>query len=133
MRLMCGRVLATNVNLIKLWPFFFFLLQSTLCRTSSLETKIRNITKEAIKELKNSGTVCACGRPMAMDSGCRKCLMSEVCGRLRNQGLNSAICKSKWKSSPYIPSGTYIITFFYIYIYITYMAKEIKNICDLSL
>ncbi|GFP95485.1 hypothetical protein PHJA_001692800 [Phtheirospermum japonicum] len=78
-------------------------LQSTLCRTTSLESKIRNITKEALKEAQDAGSVCACGG--AADDGCRKCRMEVVCRRLQNAGFNSAICKSKWKSSPDIPSG----------------------------
>ncbi|KAL1560236.1 hypothetical protein AAHA92_10476 [Salvia divinorum] len=82
------------------WDTQHQLLQSTICRTSSLESKIRNITKEAVKEA--GGVVCVCGR--AAD-GCRKCLMAEMCRRLQNSGFNSAICKSKWKSSPDIPSG----------------------------
>ncbi|KAH7545998.1 hypothetical protein FEM48_Zijuj01G0154300 [Ziziphus jujuba var. spinosa] len=86
----------------KFWENQHQLLQATLCRTSSLETRIRNATKEAIKELKNSGTACGCGRSMA---SCRKCLMNEISGRLRNQVYNSSICKSKWRSSPDIPSG----------------------------
>lgn len=78
-------------------------LQVTLCRTSSLETRIRSVTKEAVKEINREGTECGCGKPMA--SGCRSCLMREVSGRLCNAGYNSAICKSKWRSSPDIPSG----------------------------
>ncbi|KDP20978.1 hypothetical protein JCGZ_21449 [Jatropha curcas] len=85
------------------WENQHQLLQATLCRTSSLESGIRNITKEAIKEIQMAGTICGCGRPMA--GGCRNCLMSEVSSRLRNAGYNSAICKSKWRSSPDIPSG----------------------------
>lgn len=77
-------------------------LQSTIFRTSTLEAKIRNITKEALKETEQSGGVCGCGRPA---DGCRKCLMAEFCRRLQNSGFNSAICKSKWKSSTDIPSG----------------------------
>ncbi|KAF5728683.1 hypothetical protein HS088_TW21G00833 [Tripterygium wilfordii] len=79
------------------------LLQATLCRTSSLESKIRNVTKEALKEIQMSGKICACGRPMV--GGCRNCLMREVSARLQNSGFNSAICRSKWRSSPDIPSG----------------------------
>ncbi|KAF5729085.1 hypothetical protein HS088_TW21G01242 [Tripterygium wilfordii] len=79
------------------------LLQATLCRTSSLESKIRNVTKEALKEIQMSGTICACGRPLV--GGCRNCLMKEVSGRLQNSEFNSAICRSKWRSSPDIPSG----------------------------
>ncbi|KAL5772415.1 hypothetical protein ACOSP7_012018 [Xanthoceras sorbifolium] len=79
-------------------------LQATLCRSSSLESKIRNATKEALKEIQMTGDgVCSCRRPVA--GGCRSCLMREVSGRLRNAVYNSAICKSKWRSSPDIPSG----------------------------
>ncbi|XP_057764489.1 uncharacterized protein LOC130985507 [Salvia miltiorrhiza] len=84
------------------WETQHQLLQSTICRTSSLESRIRNISKEALKEAEQSGGVCECGRPA---DGCRKCLMAEMCRRLQNAGFNSAICKSKWKSSPDIPSG----------------------------
>ncbi|KAK6149924.1 hypothetical protein DH2020_017449 [Rehmannia glutinosa] len=85
------------------WETQHDLLQSTLCRTTSLESKIRNITKEALKEAIEGENMCACGRATA--NGCRKCLMAEVCRRLQNGGFNSAICKSKWRSSPDIPSG----------------------------
>lgn len=89
-------------------------LQATLCRSSSLETKIRNATKEALKEIQNVvENICACGRSVAA-GGCRSCLMREVSCRLRNLGYNSAICKSKWRSSPDIPSGKFkIIAWFY--------------------
>ncbi|KAF5742279.1 hypothetical protein HS088_TW09G00323 [Tripterygium wilfordii] len=50
-----------------------------------------------------SGTICGCGRPMV--GGCRNCLMREVSGRLQNSGFNSAICRSKWRNSPDMPSG----------------------------
>ncbi|PIN04392.1 hypothetical protein CDL12_23075 [Handroanthus impetiginosus] len=86
------------------WETQHQLLQSTICRTSSLESRIRTITKETLKEAQQSGNVCTCGKPLN-NNGCRKCLMEEVCGRLRNAGFNSAICKSKWRSSPDIPSG----------------------------
>ncbi|KAL3851321.1 hypothetical protein ACJIZ3_013203 [Penstemon smallii] len=85
------------------WENQHQLLQATICRTSSLETRIRNTTKETIKEAQNSGNACPCGKPH--DNGCRKCLMAEVCRRLQNAGLDSAICKSKWRSSSDIPSG----------------------------
>lgn len=85
------------------WEAQHELLQSTICRTSSLESKIRNITKEALKEGREAGKVCCCGR--TSDNGCLKCQMEEVCRRLQNAGFNSAICKSKWRSSPEIPSG----------------------------
>ncbi|CAN1807246.1 hypothetical protein LINPERHAP1_LOCUS24975 [Linum perenne] len=85
------------------WENQHQLLQATLCRTSSVETAIRNFTKEAVKELQMAGTICGCGRTMV--GGCRSCLMSEISGRLRNAGYKSAICRTKWRSSPDIPSG----------------------------
>uniref|UniRef100_A0A5B6YM71 Uncharacterized protein n=1 Tax=Davidia involucrata TaxID=16924 RepID=A0A5B6YM71_DAVIN len=87
------------------WETQHQLLQATLCRTSSLESRIRNITKEAVKETQlAAGNVCDCRRPVA--GCCRNCLMREICGRLQNAGFNStAMCKSKWRSSPNIPSG----------------------------
>lgn len=84
-------------------------LQSTLCRTSSLESKIRNATKEILKEIQlqvaAGNNVCGCGRRPVASGACRNCLMREVSGRLGNAGYNSAVCKSKWRSSPDIPSG----------------------------
>ncbi|KAL7088969.1 hypothetical protein ACP275_13G160400 [Erythranthe tilingii] len=85
------------------WESQFQLLQSTICRTSSLESRIRNTTKEALNEAQNPGNLCACGKPV--DQGCRKCRMEEVCRRLQIEGFNTAICKTKWKSSSDIPSG----------------------------
>ncbi|XP_004294015.1 PREDICTED: uncharacterized protein LOC101293076 [Fragaria vesca subsp. vesca] len=84
----------------KFWENQNQILQATLCRTSSLETKIRSVTKVAVKE--SGEAVCGCGKE---SSGCRSCLMREVSGRLCNAGYNSAICKSQWRSSPDIPSG----------------------------
>ncbi|XP_022724173.1 uncharacterized protein LOC111280903 [Durio zibethinus] len=78
-------------------------LQATLCRSTSLESRIRNATKEALKDIQRARTVCACGKSMA--ESCRNCLMREVSSRLQNAGFNSAICRSKWRSSPDIPSG----------------------------
>ncbi|KAJ7981476.1 Protein of unknown function (DUF506) [Quillaja saponaria] len=81
------------------------LLQENLCRTTSIESKIRHATKEALKELNLSGKQCICRRPVAADNGCRSCLQREICNQLLNLGYNCAICKSKWKSSSQIPSG----------------------------
>ncbi|XP_073135094.1 uncharacterized protein [Henckelia pumila] len=81
------------------WETQLQLLQATVFRTSSLESRIRKIVKEA----KQAGNACACGTPE--QKSCRKCLMEVVCRRLQSCGFNSAICKSKWRSSPDIPSG----------------------------
>ncbi|KAJ8568960.1 hypothetical protein K7X08_032697 [Anisodus acutangulus] len=81
------------------------LLQTTLCRTTSVESRVRKATKEALKELKFTSIKCSC-RNMVSDS-CRKCKQNEISKSLRNAGFNCYICKSKWKSSPEIPSGEY--------------------------
>ncbi|XP_045815115.1 uncharacterized protein LOC123908502 [Trifolium pratense] len=80
-------------------------LQTNVYRTSSLETKIRNATKEAIKEIESSAErVCVCSTKISGTS-CRICLLREVSKRLQKVGFNSAICKTKWRSSLDIPSG----------------------------
>ncbi|XP_045810123.1 uncharacterized protein LOC123904509 [Trifolium pratense] len=82
-------------------------LETNVYKTSSLETKIRNATKEAINEIESSaesGTLCVCSRKMGGTS-CRICLLREVSKRLQKAGFNSAICKTKWKSSSDIPPG----------------------------
>ena len=84
--------------------------QATLCRTSSIESKIRQATKEALRELKVSGVPCIC-RPPAVVNGCRICLRREICHRLLNVGYNCGICKSKWRSSSEIPSGNQLRVF----------------------
>ncbi|KAI4322687.1 hypothetical protein L6164_022357 [Bauhinia variegata] len=82
------------------------LLQSTLCRTSSIESKIRQATKQALRELNISGMqYCFCQRPTVPAKGCRNCLRREICNRLLSLGYNCAICKSKWRSSSEMPSG----------------------------
>ncbi|XP_010260212.1 PREDICTED: uncharacterized protein LOC104599397 [Nelumbo nucifera] len=85
------------------WEKQHQLLQATLCRTSSLESKIRQATKEAITECQLAGNICICRKPVA--GGCRRCLQREVSDHLLKAGYNSAICKSKWRSSLDIPSG----------------------------
>ncbi|KAG5224798.1 transcription factor bHLH [Salix suchowensis] len=87
----------------KFWETEKQLLQATLYRTSSLETRIRQATKETLKEIDGVGMYCLCGKPMA--GACRNCLQREVSNRLQNRGYNCAICKSSWKRSAEIPSG----------------------------
>ncbi|KAK6241699.1 Protein of unknown function PDDEXK-like - like 7 [Theobroma cacao] len=79
------------------------LLQATLYRTTSLESRIRQATKEALRELDVMGVQCACRRPVA--GGCRNCLQRELSICLQNVGFNCYICRSKWRSSTEIPSG----------------------------
>lgn len=70
------------------------------------ESKIRNIAKEVLLEVEMAEKECSCSRPVPR--GCRSCRMTEICSRLQNSGYDSAICKSKWKSSLDIPSGIFI-------------------------
>ncbi|KAF8054106.1 hypothetical protein N665_1347s0002 [Sinapis alba] len=81
------------------------LLQGTLYRTSSAETKIRQATKEALKEVKSKGLHCVCRlRPVA--GGCRSCLRGEISRHLQHvAGYHCLISKSKWRSSHDIPAG----------------------------
>ncbi|KAJ4975305.1 hypothetical protein NE237_000411 [Protea cynaroides] len=90
------------------WETQHQLLNAILIRTSSVESRIRQATKEALRESHMAGNVCVCRNPAA--GGCRNCLRRDISERLRNAGFNCAICKSKWRSSPEIPSGehTYI-------------------------
>ncbi|MFS8015236.1 hypothetical protein Hanom_Chr15g01353961 [Helianthus anomalus] len=95
-------------DMIKFWETQHQNLHATLFRTTSLESKIRTRTKEVLAELDMADNVCSCSR--LVSGGCRTCRMREICRQLQNSGHNSAICKSKWKSSSDLPSGehTYI-------------------------
>ncbi|KAM3222151.1 hypothetical protein P3L10_021421 [Capsicum annuum] len=88
------------------WALQEELFKTTLSRTTSFESKVRKSTKEVLKELKFTSINCSC-RKMISDSSCRKCTQREISERLRNEGYNCFICKSKWKSSLEIPSGEY--------------------------
>ncbi|OIV93205.1 hypothetical protein TanjilG_24420 [Lupinus angustifolius] len=96
---------SNDVDNRSFWDNQHQLLQASICRTSSLESRIRNATKEAIQEIKSTETACSCSRQMASATSCRSCFMREVSMRLQNAGFDNAICKTKWKSSPNIPSG----------------------------
>ncbi|KAH1091125.1 hypothetical protein J1N35_018382 [Gossypium stocksii] len=90
-------------NAASYWESQHQLLEATLRRTSSLESRIRNAAKEALDDVRRPGNVCGCGKSMA--ESCRVCVMREVCCRLQNAGFNTAVCRSKWRSSAHIPSG----------------------------
>ncbi|KAL7000407.1 hypothetical protein U1Q18_001555 [Sarracenia purpurea var. burkii] len=79
------------------------LLQATLHRSSSFESKIRHATRDALNEINSEGIGCLCRRSVA--DGCRNCMQREISGRLRSEGYICNIAKSKWRSSPDIPSG----------------------------
>ncbi|KAL2341887.1 hypothetical protein Fmac_009827 [Flemingia macrophylla] len=88
----------------RFWDNQHQLLQDTVCRTSSLELKIRHVVKEALEEIQSAETACGCIRQISATT-CRNCLMREVSRHLQKARYNSAICKTKWRSSPDIPSG----------------------------
>ncbi|MED6160529.1 hypothetical protein PIB30_052246 [Stylosanthes scabra] len=93
---------------ITFWQNQYQLLQANIQRTSSLESRIRNEAKEAVEELRSSAEMmCSCsGRGRQVDaSSCRNCLMRQVSRRLQAAGFDSAICKTKWKTSPNLPPG----------------------------
>ncbi|KAK4347158.1 hypothetical protein RND71_033497 [Anisodus tanguticus] len=98
-----------NVEDNHFWETQHQLLQSVLCRKTTLDSQIRSITKQTVKESSENGC-CNCSWKMVNNISCRNCLMKEVCSRLLNAGFNSAICKSKWRSSPDIPSGEHTFT-----------------------
>lgn len=100
-----GNVIINSEENKTFWASQEELLKTTLCRTTSFESKVRKATKDALKELKFTNINCSC-RKMISD-GCRKCMQREISERLTNEGYNCFICKSKWKSSPKIPSGEY--------------------------
>ncbi|XP_022877283.1 uncharacterized protein LOC111395497 [Olea europaea var. sylvestris] len=79
------------------------LLQATLYRTTALESKIRQATKDALRELDSVGINCSCRKMIA--GGCRSCRQKEIRDHLQTAGFNCAICRSKWSSSVEIPAG----------------------------
>ncbi|KAE8699130.1 hypothetical protein F3Y22_tig00110592pilonHSYRG00015 [Hibiscus syriacus] len=96
----------SNENSKSFWESQHQALQQTLFRTNSIELRIRNATKEALKDIQRESTACGCGKS-SMAEDCRICLMREVSSRLQNAGFNTAICRTKWRSSPDIPSGNH--------------------------
>ncbi|XP_008809638.2 uncharacterized protein LOC103721275 [Phoenix dactylifera] len=85
------------------WETQHQLLQEALSKNSSVEAKIRMATEDAVKKMQSAGFVCIC--PNRMAEGCRNCARRHIAERLREAGFNSALCKSKWRRSPNIPSG----------------------------
>ncbi|GJX95135.1 hypothetical protein Tco_0349721 [Tanacetum coccineum] len=85
------------------------LLMENLYRTSSFESKVRQATKEIVKEMKMVSICCCDCRAMEAD-GCRRCFQREIDNRLRRAGYNSGICKAKWMNIKQIAAGehTYI-------------------------
>ncbi|XP_054778738.1 uncharacterized protein LOC129286752 [Prosopis cineraria] len=91
------------------WDDQHQLLQATLCRSSSVESRIRNATKEALKEIQSLEPPCGCEdhhKAANVFSICKKCSLRRLSSRLHSYGFNTAICKTKWRTSPPdIPSG----------------------------
>ncbi|KAH7651360.1 HAD domain-containing protein [Dioscorea alata] len=82
------------------------LLQEALSRSCSLETRIRMEIEKSLRKLREEGLVLVCVCSNRGNTGeCRNCLMSFISNRLKDAGFNSALCLSKWRRSPDIPSG----------------------------
>ncbi|KAG6570517.1 hypothetical protein SDJN03_29432, partial [Cucurbita argyrosperma subsp. sororia] len=64
----------------------------------------KEVLQTALREMNLKSIDCGCRRPAEV-AVCRECVQREICNYLRNAGFNCAVCKSKWKSSPEIPSG----------------------------
>ncbi|RWV86903.1 hypothetical protein BHE74_00019607 [Ensete ventricosum] len=80
------------------------LLQEALSRTSSTEAKLLQSTKDAVNKMLQAHPVaCTCSNRMAKE--CRNCALACIALQLRELGYDSALCKSKWRRSPDIPSG----------------------------
>ncbi|KAL3821464.1 hypothetical protein ACJIZ3_007369 [Penstemon smallii] len=91
-----------NINADKLkafWETQEVLLQTTLSRTTTFETKVRH----ALRKLNAIVINCSCRKSVA--NSCRSCRQKEICSSLQSKGFNCVICKSEWKSSPQIPAG----------------------------
>ncbi|KAJ4834668.1 hypothetical protein Tsubulata_025007 [Turnera subulata] len=113
----------------KFWETQHQLLQATLYRTSSLETKIRQAVKEVIKENKDVEAYCTCRKPVA--GRCRECLQRKVLVRLQNEGYNCNICKSKWKSCQDIPPGEH--TYLEVVDRLSSKKGEVRVVIELNL
>ncbi|KAJ0986424.1 hypothetical protein J5N97_004780 [Dioscorea zingiberensis] len=86
------------------WETQIQLIKEAMSRSSSLETRIRMETEKSLRKLRDDGVLCPC-----LNRGntgcCRNCLMNCISDRLKEAGYNSALCRSKWRRSPDIPSG----------------------------
>lgn len=80
-----------------------------MCRISSVELMIRNETERVLRESREEGPKCVCGKKGVKVGLCRNCLMRDVTDRLRKAGHDSGMCKSKWRRTPDIPSGTDVL------------------------
>ncbi|XXG61599.1 hypothetical protein AAC387_Pa05g0170 [Persea americana] len=103
------------------WESQHQLLKGVLCRISSVELMIRNETERVLRESLEDGPKCVCGK--GLKGGlCRNCLMRDVTDRLRKAGHDSGICKSKWRRTPDIPSGTDVLRTLLTYPISSYMS-----------
>ncbi|OAY82154.1 hypothetical protein ACMD2_03700 [Ananas comosus] len=79
------------------------LLHEALSKTSSVEKRIRAATEDIVRTMRSEDLICSCSNRTVRD--CRSCSLRHVADRLRCAGFNSALCQSKWRRSPDIPSG----------------------------
>jgi len=82
------------------------LLLANLRRSSSVEARIREATRKALRESNLVGNNCVCRRSDLVKT-CRSCMLKEISGHLSDAGFNCGICKSKWMSSKDTLSGNH--------------------------
>lgn len=80
--------------------YYSIAIQEALSRRCSREVRTRRDTDKVIAEIQPVGPNCTCSKPCRRD-----CVLRDIVDRLRNLGYNAALCKTKWRSSPEIPSG----------------------------
>lgn len=85
---------------------FHSMLQEALQKCSATENRIRMDTEEVTRKLKSGNSTCSCSNLILAIASCRNCMLSQITQLLRQAGYNSTFCKSKWRRSPEIPSGT---------------------------
>ncbi|XP_078431291.1 uncharacterized protein LOC144703082 [Wolffia australiana] len=78
-------------------------IQVLLSKNSALEKRVLRETEAEVRRLQAEAGPCACFR--SSSGACRDCLLRGVADRLRDAGYDSAVCHSKWRTSPTVPKG----------------------------
>ncbi|KAJ4950491.1 hypothetical protein NE237_027323 [Protea cynaroides] len=80
------------------------LLLEILEHGSSTGLKLSREVSKALERARDTA-LCQCINPSF--NGCSKCLRRTIVDQLRDEGLNAAVCTSKWKSMAKTPGGTH--------------------------
>ncbi|ERN20493.1 uncharacterized protein LOC18448909 [Amborella trichopoda] len=85
------------------WQEQHRLLEEVMSRGSSFEGRVRKEASEAVKKARER-VICICSK-VRDENGCRSCIRRDVVCYLQKAAYDSALCKSKWRSSPSTPPG----------------------------